>query len=350
MLLRLGLALAVVVVSAQPEPAKGPSAATPSITVDLGLSPESRWAAASEQYKPGILSVLSFVKSRIPSSALPALEQLGNVLDDYIEAPYAAEMRGIATAVGVPVADILAMNLYYELTTACTSIVAAAPDGTVYHGRNLDYGVPGLAAVTVQAAFVRNSTVVYRAATYVGYVGVLTGMKPHAFSLSIDERDTNGTLWDNALEALFRRGRSVGFFLRSTLEAATTFGEALPLLQRTPLIAPSYLIIGGTRGQAAVVTRDRAAAVDTWALNATEGRWFLVETNYDHWLPVPSRDDRRTPATQAMRSLGAAKLSNATMASVLLAYPNLNSLTTYTAVMSASIDSWWVVEQNTGAR
>lgn len=31
-----------------------------------------------------------------------------------------------------------------------------------------------------------------------------------------------------------------------------------------------------------------------WYLNSTE--WYLVETNYDHWLPDPPKDDRRCGA------------------------------------------------------
>lgn len=31
-----------------------------------------------------------------------------------------------------------------------------------------------------------------------------------------------------------------------------------------------------------------------WYLNSTE--WYLVETNYDHWLPDPPKDDRRCDA------------------------------------------------------
>lgn len=34
-----------------------------------------------------------------------------------------------------------------------------------------------------------------------------------------------------------------------------------------------------------------------WYLNSTE--WYLVETNYDHWLPDPPKDDRRCAACAA---------------------------------------------------
>lgn len=71
-------------------------------------------------------------------------------------------------------------------------------DGTFYHGRNLDYGVPGLQDIAVNVNFTSKGKTVYQGTTYTGFIGLLTGMKPGAFSLSIDERDTkNGSVWAN---------------------------------------------------------------------------------------------------------------------------------------------------------
>ena len=54
------------------------------------------------------------------------------------------------------------MNLYYELTAFCTSIVAQRSNGTIYHGRNLDYGIPGLQNLTIEVDFVSDGQVLYR--------------------------------------------------------------------------------------------------------------------------------------------------------------------------------------------
>jgi hypothetical protein len=64
---------------------------------------------------------------------------------------------------------------------------------------------------------------VYHGVTYAGYVGLLTGMKPGAFAVSVDERDTNGTIIDNALEALLLGGRSIGMTLRNLLGSDVDF-------------------------------------------------------------------------------------------------------------------------------
>ena len=68
------------------------------------------------------------------------------------------------------------MNLYYEFTAACTSIVSqlsngllvctlcstATRAGTIIHGRNLDYGIPGLQNITLNLAFEQKGAVLYR--------------------------------------------------------------------------------------------------------------------------------------------------------------------------------------------
>ena len=58
--------------------------------------------------------------------------------------PIHAELSGIATAFareGIQFDSLVNLNVFYELVTACTSIVARNPtDGRVILGRNLDWG------------------------------------------------------------------------------------------------------------------------------------------------------------------------------------------------------------------
>lgn len=50
--------------------------------------------------------------------------------------------QGIAKVTGVKVADLAMLNVFYELSRFCTSIVAESPWGKLYHARNLDFGQP----------------------------------------------------------------------------------------------------------------------------------------------------------------------------------------------------------------
>ena len=51
-----------------------------------------------------------------------------------------------------------------------------------------DYSIPGLRNLTAKIVFTRGGEVQYYGTTFVGYVGLLTGMRPHAFSVSVNER------------------------------------------------------------------------------------------------------------------------------------------------------------------
>jgi len=75
-------------------------------------------------------------------SSQPELEML---LDSFPD-NYSDEIRGIWRTIDaegygdrLSVGELAAINLMYELTVFCTSILAEDSDGNVYHGRNLDY-------------------------------------------------------------------------------------------------------------------------------------------------------------------------------------------------------------------
>lgn len=150
------------------------------------------------------------------------------------------------------------------------------------------------------------------------------------------------------------------------------------------LIAVSYIIVSGTGpNEGCVITRDRNSAADVWRLQAP-ATWFLVQTNYDHWLPVrwrtdklggagsssvarrpadrrgwavalgrmqdPPSDYRRVPAEQRMNATDMAHVSlDYLFTDVLSQYPNLNGETTYTAVYSAATGAFQCVTQNNNA-
>ncbi|MGH0140653.1 UNVERIFIED_CONTAM: hypothetical protein FKN15_023265 [Acipenser sinensis] len=65
-------------------------------------------------------------------------------------------------------------------------------------------------------------------------------------------------------------------------------------LAKIPIIADVYYIVAGARpNQGVVVTRNREGPADIWPLDPVNGRWYQVETNYDHWTTPPPFDDRR---------------------------------------------------------
>jgi acid ceramidase len=55
--------------------------------------------------------------------------------------PYYSELKGISNLTGIPLGEITLYNIFYELFSVCTSLVAQRTDGHLFHGRNLDFGL-----------------------------------------------------------------------------------------------------------------------------------------------------------------------------------------------------------------
>ncbi len=319
-------------------------------TINLDAPPQDRWVEVTRDYSEEIPLVLQAIKKLVPPVAVDLADVIGDGIEKYVPYPYNMEMVGIKENVeGIGLGEVVLGNIIYEVTAfghgsskACTSIVAEAENGTIYHARNLDYSrlADILRNMTIIVDFQQNGTTIYTGTTYAGYIGLLTGQKPHRFTVSLDERD-QGDWWMNALEAMVAGTHGIAsLFIRDTLaNPSMDFEDAvIALAYQQPFIAPSYVIVGGTGPrQGAVITRDRIAALDIWRIDAFTGRWYLVETNYDHWEPPPSSDDRRDPAIKAMNETGRANINGPALFNVLSTPPVLNNGTSYTAIMSASI-------------
>jgi len=79
----------------------------------------------------------------------------------------------------------LLLNYIYEISVYCTSIVGRAADGTIIHGRNLDFEpTEAMRENTYIAQFVKNGEVVFESVHFSGIIGVYTGIREGGFSVS----------------------------------------------------------------------------------------------------------------------------------------------------------------------
>lgn len=126
-------------------------------------------------------------RSIVPKWVHDAIRPVVLALEKYIPQPYAGEIRGLASSFGDSIADVIILNFAYEISAYvspqdrsmvdlldsakvslekcllllrfCTSIVAQDKNGTVYHGRNLDYSLPELRNMTFNAVFLKKGKV-----------------------------------------------------------------------------------------------------------------------------------------------------------------------------------------------
>mmetsp|Transcript_12585 Transcript_12585/g.22227 ORF Transcript_12585/g.22227 Transcript_12585/m.22227 type:complete len:377 (-) Transcript_12585:20-1150(-) len=344
----------------------------PRVSVDLEQEPEHRWDHVVAEYKSKFLSAIQsvFEDPRIKPVLPVARTLIGNEIEAKRLLPGSqyVEARGIARGLGLDVADIVIVGAFYDVFAAkhsplaykaCTGVVAQSSAGEIIHGRNLDYPfAKALADVVLAVDFKRNGTTLFTAVTIGPNPNFDTAARWGSFSVTQDERDRGG-IWTNLLDMLVRGRPAVFSRIRQAVETVGTFDEAVSFFSNLKINAASYFILGGTKpGEGAVLTCDRDKVADAWKLDAEAGRWYLVETNYDHYSPPARLDDRRHPIQRAMNATGSRKISADTMWDVISIRgvnrsagerPPLNSDTIYSTVMQASSpESFKTVIRTTG--
>ncbi|MCI4395096.1 hypothetical protein PGIGA_G00176490 [Pangasianodon gigas] len=341
-------------------PPSGPTfkGAVPWYTINLELPPNKRWTEIITDKKDAMISLVQAVRDLadafVPSGRLEELvDKALPLMIDTLPYPFNEEIKGIATASGVPLGETLLLNIFYEVFTVCTSLVAEDPHGNLIHARNMDFGLfmgwdmknqswvitEKLKPLLVNVDFRRNNNTVFKSTNFAGYVGMLTGIQPHVFTLTMNERFSLDGGYIGILEWILgkRDGMWMSFLTRSVLENATSYAEAKKLLSDTKLLAPAYFILGGNRsGEACIITRSRTHNLNPLELAVKQGRWYVLETNYDHWKEPLFLDNRRTPAMKCMNQTTQANISIKTVYDVLSTKPVLNKLTAYTTLMEVS--------------
>ncbi|XP_072920072.1 N-acylethanolamine-hydrolyzing acid amidase-like isoform X1 [Hemitrygon akajei] len=318
--------------------ARGDSPA-PRFNVSLDVTPSQRWEPVLRKYDAAQLRnyTQQIVSSVVPKWVTNVINWLAPILKYLLPEPYRGEIEGICKFLGVNLGEGLLINLAYEASGYCTSIVAEDSAGKIYHGRNMDYAFTDiLTAITVDVQFVSSGQIVYTGTTFLGFVGLWTGQKPNKFSITANER-AKGMGWNIAIASFLKRNRSPSWVIRDTLREAVDFQAALQKLSYSPITANVYFILGGVKlNEGVIITREPERPIDVWPLKSTKGQWYRVATNYDHWRPPPPWDDRRTPAICVPNATTQKNINLNTIFKVLSIHPVLNKRTIYTTLICAA--------------
>lgn len=119
-----------------------------------------------------------------------------------------------------------------------------------------------------------------------GTIGTYTGLKPGAFSINLNQRAylmDSESLMENIVMT-FSGYLEASWLIRKTLVECESFDCAYKSFRENKITALAYLILAGTKDEEGVIiSRSRTEVVNETRLNATEGRWYLVQTNNDQW-------------------------------------------------------------------
>jgi acid ceramidase len=321
--------------------------------IDLDKPPKERWTEIAGLYKEGIADLLYVIKNlSAPLFHGKLIQFVDNYFPEWekrIPMPYTDELRGIADATGLEMGEIVLYNVFYEIFSVCTSIVAQDDKGKMYHARNMDFGLfmewdaqmhgwgvtDRLRKIIFNVRWMKGGKVVYKSVNFAGYIGVYNAVKEGKFTVTMNERFGIAGGYVGLIQWLLGLTPNVKFstyLVRETMEKAGTFTEATEMLRTERIMAPCYYIVGGTQpGEGVVITRGLKGTDEENWMNSTG--WYVLQTNYDPSKKPFYIDDRRTPGNQCMQKLGTSRVGFEGLFNVLSSKTNLNMLTAYAVLM-----------------
>lgn len=276
----------------------------PKYTIDLNKDESQRWDKVIAADTKAVLKLAEVAEagtglSRTMLAGLRAVVTTGYKMSG---GRYQGELKSWAAALGRSFGDVLLLNCSYELShlaevlnpepgtglakaMGCTTGVRWFPGLGMVHVRNLDWGLPlGRATRIFEYQQGKRSFV---AVGVSGFVGVLSGMLPGAYSVAINSAPPDG-------RPRFSFGPA--FLLREVLETCDTYEEAVDVLSNTPLATSVfYTVCGADKNQACVIERTRKS----FAIRKL-GRTPLVQANHYAGREF-AKNNAMTMSTEARR-------------------------------------------------
>ena len=168
----------------------------PRWTIDLSLPPRDRYRELARHYRDQVQDLTGLFDAllrdvAIPEKWIPSINRLSRLLLRRIHnKSQTEELVGISEESGIPMYLLVAFNVILDLLMGCTSggvrsLERGRPlaEAKMLHFRTLDWSMEPLRRIVVQLDFVRSSSadpdrVLASSITYVGFTGVLTGIRP----------------------------------------------------------------------------------------------------------------------------------------------------------------------------
>lgn len=226
--------------------------APPVFKIDLSLPPAERYVQLAHLYRDRMRSLVGIfddlIESISPQIPLKLVHWLAWLcLRGLYTAEETAEIRGISRETGVQLYLLVCLNVVLDLLMGCTSGgVRVRHHGSqmkMLHFRTLDWGMDPLRELVVQLDYVQGAEpdkVLATSITYVGFVGVLTGVRKD-LSVSLNFRPVhdptcNVAFYLNHILVLLGFRRSIASLLRQCImplsSESKTFSSISNILRR----------------------------------------------------------------------------------------------------------------------
>ena len=196
------------------------------IEINLDLPPSERWHFA-KAYQKEINDLVNCYWKEIEEYALLMKDYIELYKTMYVPTAYQEEIKCLAKYCDFDEDQLLIVNLYYDVIKfgfACTAF-AFERNNTIWHARNLDWWTENklLEKHTKVFDWKSNGETVFKSVGWMGFIGVLSGMKPKAFSITL-----NAVLSEEEPNM----AKPISFLLREVLEADNTYGTTKEILEK----------------------------------------------------------------------------------------------------------------------
>jgi hypothetical protein len=298
-------------------------------TLNLDDKPKVRWNHIINDNKKECIKVIDelekIIMQQVSSTTYNILYYTINYLTPSNCIKYYDELLAISEILNISFDKILIGQLCYEMFAACTSLIYKDDNNNNIFFRTMDWPLESLKDVTIKLTVIKNNKIVYKGITWVGYIGILTGMKPFKYALSINFRKSDGSIYDNVLKIL-KMNYPISYLCRDLLESDYDYDQVKENFINVELISPCYIILSSLN-EACTIIRDPSKCV-----NIIECEKYLIQTNKD-----PGNDSTDIMFSNKRNELAKNVLEkNKNILNDLLEYPILNNDTIYYAIMIPS--------------
>lgn len=340
--------------------------AVPKFSIDLDQPPLERWNGAVDMlvelygwnYTFGpMLDMYTPILALIPQSMITALDK--NLANNFADVH--GELQGIGWQLakyGCAICNTTAMSIFaydYEVShvslfqhlipksmfRSCTGILSLPSNksAAMIHGRNMDEDPHQARNITLDVSVMKGGVLQFQIVDW-SWVsgGFATSSRLNGLTMEMNWNTDGPSL---SLEEVYDRILQPGtipvlLLFRVVNDKNLDFEQALSFINTTSFASPFYNIISGTGRRGAVLTIQFNQSRNVIeVLDDSSNVTFMVQTNYDRWLPDPPSDPRRTVAQNAMTLVGRER--SGTELGVWMAlstYPVHNPSTMFTALMS----------------
>jgi len=188
----------------------------------------------------------------------------------------------------------------------------------------------------VNLTFVKNKKEIFKATSWAGYVGIMTGMivgeKISKYSVSLNYRRSDGTLLGNVQRAMALKW-PIGYLIREVLECGYTYQHAKKVFKTYQLISPCYVTMCNQDGASCIIVRNPDSCV-----KLINSRKHVCQTNIDPDCNDPYKNimysiERRGLVNNIISNDSSKWKSYSDVVESFSQYPIINDITIYCVLM-----------------